>query len=43
MGNKIINMKNKFDVIVVGSGITGGWAAKEFTEAGKSTLVLERG
>jgi len=36
-------MKNKFDVIVIGSGITGGWAAKEFTEAGKSTLVLERG
>ncbi len=36
-------MKKKFDVIVVGSGITGGWAAKEFTEAGKSTLVLERG
>ncbi len=35
--------KNKFDVIVVGSGITGGWAAKEFSEAGKSTLVLERG
>jgi choline dehydrogenase-like flavoprotein len=35
--------KNKFDVIVVGSGMTGGWAAKEFTEKGYETLVLERG
>ncbi len=34
---------NTFDVIVVGSGMTGGWAAKEFTEKGLSTLVLERG
>lgn len=32
-----------YDVIVVGSGITGGWAAKEFTEKGLKTLVLERG
>lgn len=32
-----------FDVIVVGSGITGGWAAKEFCERGFKTLVLERG
>jgi choline dehydrogenase-like flavoprotein len=32
-----------FDAIVVGSGITGGWAAKELTEAGLRTLVLERG
>ncbi|MBT6033637.1 MAG: GMC family oxidoreductase [Kordiimonadaceae bacterium] len=32
-----------FDVIVVGSGISGGWAAKEFTEAGMKTLVIERG
>ncbi len=35
--------KNKFDAIVVGSGITGGWAAKELTEKGLKTLVLERG
>jgi len=35
--------KNTFDVIVVGSGMTGGWAAKEFTEKGFHTLVLERG
>lgn len=33
----------KYDAIVVGSGITGGWAAKELTEKGLKTLVLERG
>lgn len=32
-----------FDVIVIGSGMSGGWAAKEFTEKGLKTLVLERG
>lgn len=32
-----------FDAIVVGSGISGGWAAKELTEHGLKTLVLERG
>jgi choline dehydrogenase-like flavoprotein len=32
-----------FDAIVVGSGITGGWAAKELTEKGLETLVLEAG
>ena len=35
--------KNTYDVLVVGSGMTGGWAAKEFTEKGLDTLVLERG
>src|SRR5262245_29536121 len=32
-----------FDAIVVGSGMSGGWAAKELTEAGLKTLVIERG
>ena len=32
-----------YDAIVIGSGITGGWAAKELTEKGLKTLVLERG
>ena len=35
--------KNTFDAIVVGSGISGGWAAKELCENGLKTLVLERG
>ena len=34
---------NTFDVIVIGSGISGGWAAKEFTGKGLKTVVLERG
>lgn len=37
------NKKNTFDAIVIGSGISGGWAAKELTEKGLKTLVLERG
>lgn len=32
-----------YDAIVVGSGVSGGWAAKELTEKGLKTLVLERG
>ena len=32
-----------FDAIVVGSGISGGWAAKELTERGMRVLLLERG
>ena len=35
--------QNTFDAIVIGSGMTGGWAAKEFCEHGLKTLVLERG
>ena len=35
-------MENNFDAIVVGTGISGGWAAKELTEKGLKTLVLER-
>jgi choline dehydrogenase-like flavoprotein len=38
-----MNEPNTFDAIVVGSGITGGWAAKELTEKGLKTLVLEAG
>lgn len=34
---------NSFDVIVIGSGISGGWAAKELCEKGLKTLLLERG
>ena len=37
------NNANKYDVIVIGSGMTGGWSAKEFTEVGFKTLMLERG
>src|SRR5690606_17597123 len=32
-----------YDAIVVGSGISGGWAAKELTEKGLKVLMLERG
>ncbi len=35
--------QNTYDAIVVGSGISGGWAAKELTERGLNTLLLERG
>ncbi len=35
--------QNTFDAIVIGSGISGGWAAKELCEYGLKTLVLERG
>ena len=34
---------NVYDAIVIGSGITGGWAAKELTERGLKTIMLERG
>jgi choline dehydrogenase-like flavoprotein len=37
------NKNRTFDAIVIGSGMTGGWAAKEFTEKGLKTLVIERG
>ena len=41
--NVAAEKENTYDAIVVGSGISGGWAAKELTEKGLKTLVLERG
>ncbi|RKR14616.1 choline dehydrogenase-like flavoprotein [Maribacter vaceletii] len=38
-----MNNEEIYDAIVVGTGITGGWAAKELCENGLKTLVLERG
>jgi choline dehydrogenase-like flavoprotein len=35
--------EQNFDAIVIGSGISGGWAAKELTEKGLKVLMLERG
>ncbi|PYP69409.1 MAG: GMC family oxidoreductase [Gemmatimonadetes bacterium] len=35
--------REEYDAVVVGSGIAGGWAAKELTEKGLRTLVIERG
>lgn len=45
MSNLNINAikKRKYGAIVIGSGISGGWAAKEFCEKGVKTLLLERG
>ncbi len=44
MGNTNDNVKSRtFDAIVIGSGMSGGWAAKELCEKGLKTLVLERG
>ena len=34
---------NVYDAIVIGSGISGGWAAKELCEKGLKTIMLERG
>jgi choline dehydrogenase-like flavoprotein len=41
--NNKAHAQNSFDAIVVGSGISGGWAAKELTEKGLKVLMLERG
>jgi choline dehydrogenase-like flavoprotein len=43
ISTKNMNDLNTYDAIVVGSGISGGWAAKELCEGGLKTLVLERG
>src|ERR1700750_1998621 len=42
INNKAV-AQNTYDAIVVGSGISGGWAAKELTEKGLKVLLLERG
>ena len=36
-------METQYDAIVVGTGVSGGWAAKELCEKGLKPLVLERG
>lgn len=41
--NYVEESSETYDAIVVGSGITGGWAAKELTEKGLKTLMIERG
>src|SRR5690349_18428282 len=41
--NNKARYQNTYDVIVVGSGISGGWAAKELCEKGLKVLMLERG
>ena len=41
--NNRATLQNTYDAIVVGSGISGGWAAKELTEKGLKVLMLERG
>ena len=41
--NVTAEKENTYDAIVIGSGISGGWAAKELCENGLKTLVLERG
>src|SRR5690554_3738153 len=43
MNNKKQTSDHTYDAIVIGSGISGGWAAKELCEKGMKTLVLERG
>src|SRR3954468_20782185 len=41
--SSLLMQNTTFDAIVVGSGISGGWAAKELTEKGLNVLMLERG
>ncbi len=41
--NNKASAANSYDAIVIGSGISGGWAAKELTEKGLKVLMLERG
>jgi choline dehydrogenase-like flavoprotein len=39
----VTKQERTYDAIVIGSGISGGWAAKELCDHGLKTLVLERG
>ena len=41
--NNKAKTQNTYDAIIVGSGISGGWAAKELCEKGLKVLMLERG
>ena len=41
--NNKADKQNSYDAIVVESGISGGWAAKELCEKGLKVLMLERG
>ena len=41
--NTKAKQQNTFDAIIVGSGISGGWAAKELCEKGLKVLLLDRG
>ena len=41
--NNLSPLQEEYDAIVIGTGISGGWAAKELCENGLKTLVLERG
>ena len=40
---QVARSKEVFDAIVVGSGATGGWAAKKLTEGGMKVALLEAG
>ena len=43
MGANNTTAQNTYDAIVIGSGISGGWAAKELCQKGLKTLLLDRG
>jgi choline dehydrogenase-like flavoprotein len=41
--NRLAGSKKRYDAIIVGSGLSGGWAAKELAEGGLDVIVLEAG